>query len=75
MRHCRSNTLLTERRKLLHQRTAQTIEELFSDRLEDHLTELAHHFDRSGNVRYALRDYNKVSDGLYLQQLRTLLNE
>jgi class 3 adenylate cyclase/tetratricopeptide (TPR) repeat protein len=48
------NALLAERRKLLHERAGQAIEELFADRLEDHLTELAHHFDRSGNVPKAV---------------------
>jgi peroxiredoxin len=31
--------------------------------------------DRNGTVRYVLRDYNAASSTLYLQQLRTLLNE
>ena len=31
--------------------------------------------DRSGTVRYVLRDYSAASSTLYLQQLRTLLNE
>jgi peroxiredoxin len=31
--------------------------------------------DRSGTVRYALSDYSEKSEGLYLQQLRALLNE
>jgi peroxiredoxin len=31
--------------------------------------------DRNGTVRYALRDYSAASSALYLQQLRTLLNE
>jgi tetratricopeptide (TPR) repeat protein len=48
------NSVLTERRRLLHERTAQSIEELFADRLDDHLTELAHHFERSGNVPKAV---------------------
>jgi tetratricopeptide (TPR) repeat protein len=48
------NSVLVERRRLLHERAAQSIEELFADRLEDHLTELAHHFDRSGNVPKAV---------------------
>jgi tetratricopeptide (TPR) repeat protein len=33
---------------------AQAIEEQFSDRLEDHVSELAHHYDRSGNIRKAV---------------------
>jgi peroxiredoxin len=31
--------------------------------------------DRNGTVRYVLRDYSDASSTLYLQQLRTLLNE
>ncbi|HXI66357.1 MAG TPA: TlpA disulfide reductase family protein [Steroidobacteraceae bacterium] len=31
--------------------------------------------DRSGTVRYVLRDYSDASSTLYLQQLRVLLNE
>ena len=31
--------------------------------------------DRNGTVRYVLRDYSEASSALYLQQLRTLLNE
>jgi class 3 adenylate cyclase/tetratricopeptide (TPR) repeat protein len=50
------NSLLMERRKALHERTANAIEELYSDRLEDHLAELAHHYGRSANVPKAV-DY------------------
>lgn len=31
--------------------------------------------DRNGMIRYALRDYSEKSEGLYLQQLRILLDE
>ena len=48
------NSVLVERRRLLHERAAQAIEALFADRLEDHLSELAHHYDRSGNARKAV---------------------
>ena len=48
------NSVLVELRRLLHERAAQSIEALYPDRLEDHLTELAHHFDRSGNVPKAV---------------------
>jgi tetratricopeptide (TPR) repeat protein len=48
------NSVLIERRRLLHERAAQSIEELFADRLDDHLTALAHHFERSGNVPKAM---------------------
>jgi peroxiredoxin len=31
--------------------------------------------DRTGNVRYALHDFSAASTGIYLQELRSLLNE
>ncbi len=48
------NSVLVERRRLLHERAGQAIESLYADRLEDHLSELAHHYDRGGNVRKAV---------------------
>jgi len=62
------NSLLTGHRKVLHERTAQAIEELFSERLEDHLTELAHHFDRGGNVPKAVEYLGRAGDRA-LQQM------
>ena len=47
------NSVLLERRRLLHERTGEAIEELFKDRIDDHLTELAHHYSRSVNSRKA----------------------
>jgi class 3 adenylate cyclase/tetratricopeptide (TPR) repeat protein len=48
------NSVLSERRKLLHERAAQAMEALFSDRLEDHVPELARHYDRGGNLLKAV---------------------
>lgn len=48
------NTLLLERRKVLHERTAQAIETLFHFRLEDYYSELAYHHSRSGNTQKAV---------------------
>jgi predicted ATPase len=48
------NSLLVERRKLLHERAGEAIEGLFHDRLEDHVGELAHHYSRSTNSGKAL---------------------
>jgi predicted ATPase len=48
------NSVLLERRKVLHERTAQAIEEIYKVRLEDHYGELAHHYSRSGNTRKAV---------------------
>ena len=48
------NSLLGERRKLLHERIGQAIETLFAQSLEDHVSELAHHYSRSANKRKAV---------------------
>jgi predicted ATPase len=47
-------TVLQDRRKGLHERTAQAIESLYSSKLEDHYSELAHHYSRSGNTEKAV---------------------
>jgi predicted ATPase len=43
------NSLLIERRKVLHEQTGQAIESIFAGNLDDHLSELAHHYRRSDN--------------------------
>ena len=43
------NSVLVERRRHLHESVGQAIELLYSDSLDDHLADLAHHFSRSGN--------------------------
>src|SRR5437867_1002411 len=48
------NSMLHERRKVLHERTAQAIEALFHSRLEDHYGDLAYHYSRSGNTPKAV---------------------
>jgi predicted ATPase len=47
-------TVLQDKRKVLHERTAQAIESLFHDKLEDHYSELAHHYTRSGSTQKAI---------------------
>ena len=47
---------LQERRKALHEQTAQAIENLFSTGLDDRYEDLAHHYSRSGNTEKAV-DY------------------
>ncbi len=54
------NSLLLERRRVLHERTAQAIETLFHSQLEDHYSELAHHYSRSGNTQKAV-EYLRLS--------------
>ncbi len=48
------NSLLLERRRVLHERAAQALEALFHSRLEDYYGDLAHHYSRSGNTPKAV---------------------
>ena len=43
-------TVLQEQRKALHERTAQAMEALYKEKLEEHYSELAHHYGRSRNA-------------------------
>ena len=49
-------SLLIERRKALHECAGAAMEALFKQRIDDYVAELAHHYDRAGNVRKAV-DY------------------
>jgi len=48
------NSVLMERRRLLHERAGEVIEALFAQRLDDHLNELARHYSRSPNTAKAV---------------------
>jgi class 3 adenylate cyclase/predicted ATPase len=48
------NSLLIERRKLLHERAGQALESLFPEHLDDHLDKLARHYSHSDNVGKAV---------------------
>ena len=65
------NSLLIERRKLLHERTGQMIEGLYAERLEDHLTELAYQFERSRNAAKAVQ-YLALTGARVAQQVAHL---
>jgi class 3 adenylate cyclase/predicted ATPase len=47
-------TVLQERRKSLHEKIAQAIEALYCQHLDEHYSELAHHYSRSGNADKAV---------------------
>jgi class 3 adenylate cyclase/tetratricopeptide (TPR) repeat protein len=49
------NSMLTQHRKVLHERTAQAIEALHSERLEDHYSDLARHYLLSNDAEKAIR--------------------
>ena len=44
------NSVLMERRKLLHERAGKAIEELNADTLDDHVVDLANHFRQAGSA-------------------------
>ena len=48
------NSVLTERRRALHERIGAAIESIYAERLDDHLAELAHQYRRAGNVEKAI---------------------
>jgi len=47
-------TVLYEQRKVLHERTAQAMETLYRATLDEHYSDLAHHYSRSGNIQKAV---------------------
>jgi class 3 adenylate cyclase/tetratricopeptide (TPR) repeat protein len=48
------NSVLGDRRKLLHERAGAAMAALYANRFEDHLNELARHYERSGNTVKAI---------------------
>jgi class 3 adenylate cyclase/tetratricopeptide (TPR) repeat protein len=48
------NSVLSERRRIVHGRVGEAIEAIFTRSLDDHLSELAHHYSRSPNTRKAV---------------------
>ena len=48
------NSVLTERRRALHEQTGAAIEFLYAEGLDDHLDELAHQYRRAGNFEKAI---------------------
>ncbi len=80
------NSLLLERRKLLHERTAQALEALFVDSVDDHLADLSYHYSRGGNdsraIDYLIRAGEQAHQrsaysqaAAYLEQALTRLKE
>jgi len=49
------NSVLVERRKVLHERIGAALEALYASSIDDHLVELAHHYGRSANVDAAVQ--------------------
>jgi predicted ATPase len=48
------NSVLLERRKAWHEQTAHAMEQLYQGTVEEHYTDLAYHYTRSGNTEKAI---------------------
>jgi class 3 adenylate cyclase/predicted ATPase len=48
------NSVLMERRKVLHERAGMALESMFAEQLDDHLSDLARHYSRSDNIIKAI---------------------
>jgi class 3 adenylate cyclase/tetratricopeptide (TPR) repeat protein len=48
------NSILADRRRGVHERAARALEELYAQQLEDHYSELAHHYLRSNDTAKAI---------------------
>lgn len=71
------NSVLIERRKQLHERIGAALEKLYTNSIDDHLDELAHHYDRSANVHKALEYHERagrqaVQRSAYMDAMRGL---
>ena len=56
------NSLLIERRRELHERTAAALEELFAGKLDEQADALAHHYSRSGNAAKAVGFLHRAAE-------------
>jgi predicted ATPase len=55
-------TVLQERRKAIHERPAQAMEAFYHATLDDHYSELAHHYSRSGNMQKAIKYLQRAGE-------------
>ncbi len=56
------NSVLTDRRRALHERTGAAIESLYAEGLDDHLDELAHQYRRAGNLEKAIEYLRRAGE-------------
>jgi class 3 adenylate cyclase/tetratricopeptide (TPR) repeat protein len=56
------SSVLQERRKVIHERVGQSIEALYADSLNDNVSNLAHHYRRSGNTDKAVAYLVRAAD-------------
>ncbi len=56
------DSVLIERRRQIHERTAAAIEEMFAATLDDHVADLANHYSRSGNAAKAVKYLRRAAE-------------
>src|SRR5258708_3493710 len=55
-------SVLMERRRIIHERSAQALEEIFAATIDDHVADLAHHYSRSANASKAVEYLRRAAD-------------
>jgi class 3 adenylate cyclase/tetratricopeptide (TPR) repeat protein len=55
-------SVLMERRKIIHERTAAALEAAFAETLDDHLAELAHHYGHGANASKAIEYLRRAAE-------------
>ncbi len=56
------NSVLTERRRVLHERIGAAIESIYPERLDEHLAELAHQYRRAGNLEKTIEYLRRAGE-------------
>jgi predicted ATPase len=56
------NSLLIEQRRVVHERVARAIEDLYEKRIEEHVAELAHHYRHTGNIEKAVQYLRRAAE-------------
>jgi class 3 adenylate cyclase/tetratricopeptide (TPR) repeat protein len=60
-------SVLVERRRQVHERAADALEEIHAAKIDDHLGELAHHYGYSGNAAKAVDYCHRAGQQAYLR--------
>jgi class 3 adenylate cyclase/tetratricopeptide (TPR) repeat protein len=56
------DSVLMQRRRVIHERTATALEEIYAATLDDHVADLAHHYSRSANAPKAIEYLRRAAE-------------
>jgi class 3 adenylate cyclase/tetratricopeptide (TPR) repeat protein len=56
------DSVLMQRRRVIHERAATALEEMFAATLDDHVADLAHHYSRSANAPKAIEYLRRAAE-------------